>query len=170
MCVGRHLQANNFRRVRFDDDAVNRDDRIARQRIFPFFEFRCADVRRNEIHIADVALVLLKSGDLFRIGRPAKNRAVAVRPARVVGRVAEIFHAVGRQMRFFSGRNIAHPQIPIADKRRFFSVGRNDFIRIAVSASCPHPPTPNSFKFALIVREPSAGFISTNSLPFGVKT
>ena len=48
----------------------------------------------HQIHLADAALVLLKGRDLFRIGRPEQDRPVAVRPAGVVGGVAEILHAV----------------------------------------------------------------------------
>ena len=49
-----------------------------------------ADGRVDEIHLADVALVLLLSGDLLRVGRPAKDRAIAAAPAGVVGGVTEI--------------------------------------------------------------------------------
>ncbi len=108
--VGRHLQADNGLGSNIDHDAVNhRHDLVARQRVFPRLQGRVPDLRVDEVHLANLALVLLERRDLLRIGRPAHNRPVALRPAGVIGRVAEVRHAIGGQRRFRTSRDIAHP-------------------------------------------------------------
>ena len=80
----------------------------------------------DEVHLADAALVLLEGRDLLRVGRPDEDRAVAPRPAGVVGGVAEVLHAVGGELRFPARRDVAHPEVLVADERGQAAVGRRD--------------------------------------------
>ena len=112
--------------VDVDDDAMqHRDDRVAGQRILPCLERRMSDLGLDEEHVADLALVLLRRGDLLRVGRPEQHRAIAARPTGVVGGVAEILHAVRRELAFLAARDIANPEIPVANERGLGSVGRH---------------------------------------------
>ena len=87
-----------FARVDVDDHAVqHRHVLVAGQRVLPGPQHRVADLRLDEVHVADLALVLLVRGDLLRVGRPQHDGALARRPAGVVGGVAEVLHAVGRE-------------------------------------------------------------------------
>ena len=123
MLIGRHLQPRHLARLYVDDDPLNhRDRRIARQRVLPRLQHRMPDLRLDQVHLADAALILLIRGDLLRVGRPRHDWAIAVRPSRVVGRVAEVFHAVERQLRFLVGRHVANPQIPVTDEDRLLPV------------------------------------------------
>src|SRR5437868_15209777 len=101
MLVRRHLESNHARLIsaNVDDHALNRwNDAVARKRIFPGTQLGMADARIDQVHLTDVALILLERGDLFRVGRPYENGTVAGRPARVVGRVAEVLDAVLGQL------------------------------------------------------------------------
>ena len=51
-------------------------------------------------------------------------------PARIVGRVAEILHAVRSQLCFLARVQIAHPEIVIFDIRLARAVGRDHAERI----------------------------------------
>src|SRR5206468_10307199 len=72
----------------------------------------------------DLTLILLKGRDLLRIRGPDEDRPIAFRPTGVVGGVAEILDAVGRQLRFLASRHVAHPQVPVADERHALTVRR----------------------------------------------
>jgi len=130
MLVGRHLQPDHTAPIDVDDDALNGRDRfVARQRVFPRFQMRVPDARVDEIHLADVSLILLEGGDLFRIRRPEDDRPVAVAPAGIVGRVAEVLDAVRCERRFGARRHVAHPQVVVADEHRAPAVGRRHQFR-----------------------------------------
>src|SRR5205807_8158950 len=89
----------------------------------------------DQIHIADAALVLLKSRNLFRVGRPYEHRSIAVNPTGVVGRIAEIFYTIGGELRLFARGCIAYPEIEVANERRALLVGREDFRRRAATSA-----------------------------------
>ena len=121
--VGGDFEPRHLCGVHVDDHAMNLDDlSILRQRIFPGFELRRTNIRRHQIHIADVTLILLKSRHLFRIRRPANYRTVAVRPARIVRRIAKIFDAVGRQLVLFTTCDVFNPQVPVLNVDGSFAV------------------------------------------------
>ncbi len=128
--VRRHAQADDAAArggVEVDDHALDhRHHAIAGQRVLPRVESRVTDRRVHDVHLAHVALVLLERGDLAGIRRPQHDRAVAARPAGVVRRVAVVLHAVGRELRVLAGREVAHPQVPVADEGGAAAVGRQD--------------------------------------------
>ena len=97
------------------------------------------DLRVDEIHLADVALILLERRDLLRVGRPDENRAIAVRPAGVVRGVAEVLHAIAGELRLAARCDVAHPQIPIADERAALAVGRQRLWRARTRAHRARP-------------------------------
>ena len=75
--VGRHLQPRDLARVHVDDrrGGSSPSTRVAGQRVLPHAQRRVADRRLDEVHLADVALVLLLRRDLLRVGRPrARSR------------------------------------------------------------------------------------------------
>jgi hypothetical protein len=132
MLIGRQLQTHDLAAVHVDDDAVDHCHRgVAGQGVLPGLQRRVSDRRVHQVHLADAALILLERGDLPRVGRPAKNRAVAARPARVVGGVAEVLDAVFGERRFAAGGDIADPEIPVANESHAFPVGR----RLGVASS-----------------------------------
>ena len=72
--IRRHLDAHDLRAVDINNDALNHGHvRVAGEGIFPGFEFRMPDLGVDQIHFADLALVLLKGRDLFGIGRPGRG-------------------------------------------------------------------------------------------------
>src|SRR6202012_4476646 len=75
------------------------------------------DIGRHQIHLTRLALVLLEGGDLAGIGRPDQDRGIGMFPAGIVGGVTEVFHTVGGQLGLLAGGDVAHPQVPVADKR-----------------------------------------------------
>ncbi len=85
-----------------------------------------ADARVDQIHLADVALVLLKRRDFLRVRRPHEDWPIAASPSGVVGGIAEILHAVLRQLRLLAGCDIAHPEVPVANERGLLLVRRRD--------------------------------------------
>ena len=95
----------------------------------------CPTLRLDEEHVADFALVLLRRRDLLRVRRPEQNRAIAARPAGVVRRVAEVLLAVGRELLLLTGRDVAHPEIPVANERGALAVGRHHGIARGAAAS-----------------------------------
>src|SRR6185436_6263365 len=86
-----------------------------------------AGARVDQVHVARSTLVLLEGRNFFRIRRPNEHRPIAVRPAGVVCRVAKGFHAISRKLGVFSGRNVAHPEVVIANESRALLIGRSDF-------------------------------------------
>src|SRR5262249_39346140 len=68
--------------------------------------------------------ILLERGDLLRVGRPDEDCTIALGPAGVVGGVAEVLYAVGRERRLLAARDVAHVEIPVANERRALAVGR----------------------------------------------
>ena len=152
--VGRHLEAG--RRAPVSTSMTTRCsiaiDLVAGQRELRDAQRRVADRvdgRVDEVHLADLALVLLVGGDLLRVGRPEHDGAVAAAPAGVVGGVAEVLHAVGRQRRSCAGGDVAHPEVPVADEDRALAVRRGRrrcpprrVPRAAAAAACrlPRPP------------------------------
>ena len=100
------------------DAGDHRDVRIAGERILPRAQHRMAavDRRLDEVHVADLPLVLLLRRDLLAVGRPRQRRRRARRPAGVARRVAEVLHAVGRELALLAGGDVAHPEIPVADE------------------------------------------------------
>ena len=128
MEVRRHQQARHLAGVDVDDDAADHGDvGIAGERILPRAEHRVAavDRRLDQVHVADLALVLLLRRDLLAVGRPRQRRRGAGRPAGVAGRVAEVLRAVGRELALLAGGDVAHPEIPVADEQRLGAVGRH---------------------------------------------
>ena len=110
--VGAVEQARHLAGVDVDDDAADhRDDGIAGQRVFPRAEHRMAavDRRLDQVHVADIPLVLLLRRDLFAVGRPRERRRGARRPAGIARRVAEVLHAVGRELALLAGGDVAAP-------------------------------------------------------------
>ncbi len=125
MEIGWYLEAHGGPGRRVDHDPVKRGKRlIAGQRIFPRLKFRMANARVDQIHLADVAFVLLKRGDLPGVGRPSQDRTVAPCPASVVGGVAEILDAVFGELGFLAGTHVSHPEIPVANERGLLAVWR----------------------------------------------
>ncbi len=123
--VGRHLEPDDLSGIDLDADALNHRDRVvARQRILPRLQRRMPGVRVDEVHLADASLILLERRDLLRVRRPDEDRPIAARPSGVVRRVAEILHAVRGHGRLPAARDVAQPQIPIADERGALAVGR----------------------------------------------
>ena len=112
--------------VDVDDDAVeHRHDLVAGQRELRDAQRRVSDGGRDEVHLADLALVLLLRRDLLRVGRPERDGAIAAAPAGVVGGVAEVLDAVGGQLPFLPCRDVHHPQVPVADEDAALRVGRD---------------------------------------------
>src|SRR5512143_161669 len=139
MLIRRHLQAYDTGRVaaHVDDHALDRrNDAVAGEWILPGAELGVTDPRVDEIHLAHVALILLKRGDLLRIGRPDEDGAVAARPTGVVGRVTEVLDAIAGQLDLAIGRDIAHPQIPITNECGAIAVG-GQRLRRAISGAAP---------------------------------
>jgi hypothetical protein len=131
MLVRRQLHAHDARgigRREVDDHTLDhRHDRVARQWVLPRLQIGMADLGIDQIHLADLTLILLEGRDFLRVRRPHEDRTVATGPAGVVGGVAEILDAVGRQRRLAAGRHVAHPEIPVADKRHALRVRRLRF-------------------------------------------
>ena len=121
-----HLQAHGRRRVDIDDHALDhRDVGITGQRVLPGQQRRMADGGVDEIHLAGLALILLEGGDLLRVGRPRQHRPIAEAPAGVVGGVAVVLHAVGGQLFFGSGGQLADPEVPVTDECGELAIGRD---------------------------------------------
>src|SRR5687767_13155898 len=95
-----YLQPDDLPRVDVDDHARDREDvLVPGQRVLPGLQPWMADARVDEIHFARLARVVLKRGDPLRVRRPQENRPVALRPPGVVGGVAVVLFAVGRELR-----------------------------------------------------------------------
>ena len=128
------------------------------------------DARLDQVHVADVALVLLEGRDLPRVGRPEENRPVAPGPARVVGGVAEVLHAVGGELPLGAGREIADPEILVPDEGAQLPIGRND--RVAEAAAGPAPgaarPAGTTWLESTTCRVRRTGSTTTNSAPAAV--
>src|SRR5512138_2290155 len=136
--IGRHLQPNDTRRgaTEVDDHTLDhRDNAVAGQWVLPGAKLGVANLRRDEIHVADAPLVLLKCRDLPGIRGPHENGAIAVRPTGVVGGIAEVLDAVVRELCLMTGRDIAHPEIPVANERAELAVGRHRLGRPARSSA-----------------------------------
>src|SRR5262245_24393177 len=106
----------------------------------------------DQVHLADLTLVLLEGRDLLRVGRPHEDRTVAAGPAGVVGGVAEILDAVGGQRRLAAGRSVAHPEIPVADERYALPVWRPRF----GPWRSARPATPTAFAHGPLARRQRA--------------
>src|SRR5687768_9403635 len=121
----------------------HRDDPVAGKRAFPRLEHLLTDLRLDEVHVADVSLILLLRRDLPRIGRPEQDRAIAAHPTGVVGGVAEILHAIGGELPLLAGRDVPHPEVPVADERRALAVGRDHCVSgaTAPAATATAPTT-----------------------------
>ncbi len=78
----------------------------------------------DQVHFADLALVLLERRDLLRVRRPQKDRAITVRPSGVVGGVAVVLRAVGGELRLLAAGDFAHPQVVVTDESGQLAVGR----------------------------------------------
>src|SRR5207248_7439952 len=107
-----------------DDHSLDRRYNIVTGKwIFPRLQGWMTHFCLDQVHLANAALVLLEGSDLLRIGRPEKDRAVAPDPTSVVRRVAEILDTIRGELLFLASRNIANPQVPIADKGGELLVG-----------------------------------------------
>ena len=85
-----------------------------------------ADGRVDQVHLADLALVLLLRRDLLRVGRPRHHRAVAAAPAGVVGGVAEVLRRRRSSARFSSPLFMSRTQrFQLRMKTRARAVGRH---------------------------------------------
>jgi hypothetical protein len=123
--VRRHLQPHHARGLDLDDHAVHAERHgVRRQRVAPLLQLRRAHVRRDQVHVADAAGILLERLDPPRVRRPHQQRHRAPRPARVVRGVAEVLHAVRRERAVLARLQVAHPQVVVADVRRPPAVGR----------------------------------------------
>ena len=146
--IGRHQQSGQLLRVDVDDHTFDHEDLcVAGKRVLPRLQRRRPDVRADQIHLTHAAAVVLEGGDPFRVGRPHEDGRVALGPAGVVRGVAEILDAIGRQLHFLTGRDIADPQVEIANERGAFAVGRQTrCARTAGSAArrAARAPTPSS--------------------------
>ncbi len=130
MLVLAHLEARHLDRIDVDDHSFDhRDLLITGQRVLPGFQRRMPGNGVDQVHLAGLALILLEGGDPLRIGRPLEHGAIAHRPAGVIGGVAVILDAVGRQLLVLAGRSIADPQVVIADKRGQLAIGRQLAVR-----------------------------------------
>src|ERR1700722_6211243 len=69
----------------------------------------------DQIHFADLALVLLKGRDFLGIGGPHYDRTIARGPSGVVGGVAIIFDSVESELGFLVGASVANPQIVVVN-------------------------------------------------------
>ncbi len=126
MLVGAHLQPHDLGTVDVDDHALDgRHDRVAGQGVFPGLQDGMADPGLDQVHLPHSALVLLEGGDLLRIGRPQQDRAVAAGPAGVVGGVAEVLDAVGRQGLLRACPRLLQPEVVVLDEGRPLAVGRD---------------------------------------------
>src|SRR5580704_1494288 len=83
-----------------------------------------ADLGFHKIHFPNAALILLECSYFSGVRRPQQNGAVAVDPPGVVGGVSEVLDAVRCELRLFSARYIAHPQIVITQERRALAIRR----------------------------------------------
>ena len=60
MVLGRELQAHDLPRIDVDDHAMqHRHHAVARQRVLPRLEHRMTRFRFDEVHLANLAFVLL---------------------------------------------------------------------------------------------------------------
>ena len=130
MLIGRHLEADDLARA--STSMITRWSMATcwspGSGYFHASSVGMTDLRLDEVHVADVPLVLLEGRDLLRVGRPDQDRPVALRPAGVVGGVAEVLHAVGGERPFRAGRDVADPQVPVLDVGRARAIGRLDVI------------------------------------------
>src|SRR5215831_3431292 len=83
------------------------------------------DLRVHQVHLSHAALILLEGRDSFRIRRPLYDRAIAIRPTRIVRGVSEILDAVRGELRLLACRNLARPQVVIANEHHAFLIRRN---------------------------------------------
>src|SRR6185437_429117 len=125
--IGRSvLETDHLRVVHVDDYARDhRDHTVTWIRALPVIQVRVAHARVDEIHVADVAIILLLCSDLFRVRRPENDWTIAVYPACVVGCVAEIFLAVRGQLLLATRGDVADPEIPVANECDALSVRRH---------------------------------------------
>jgi hypothetical protein len=124
MLVLIHLEANHFRAVDVDDDALDhRDELVARKRILPCAQRRMPRGRVHEIHLTGLALILLEGRDLLRVRRPLEHRAIAADSSRRCRCVPVIFHAVGRELLVRSRGQVPDPQVPVLDVRAYLPSG-----------------------------------------------
>src|SRR6185503_16828323 len=97
--------------------------------------------RLDQEHVADFPFVLLLRRDLFRVRRPEQNRAFAARPAGIVRRVAEIFLAVFGELTLLTARDVANPEVPVANERGLRPVRRRHGIVRGATTSTAAAPT-----------------------------
>ena len=110
MRIRRHLQPDDARCIDVDNYSLDPENvHVTRQRIFPCFKIGMSDSRVHEVHFTNVASIMLKRCDLPGIGRPQKNRTIALCPAGVVSGVTKIFDAIFGQLCLLAGGGIAHP-------------------------------------------------------------
>ena len=153
--VWRHPEAHDVRRAavaEVDDDAADvENSAVTGQRILPLLQLRRTDSGPHQVHVVHAARIVLERGELARIGRPGDHRPVAVRPAGVVGGVAEILDAVGGELHLAAGRQLGRPQVGVTDgdgppavggdahiasaaRRRWPRVGRHAAVALQVAA------------------------------------
>ncbi len=130
--VGRHAEpdhARAARRVEVDHDPVDPEDHaVLGERVLPRLQPRVPDVRRDEVHLAHAAGIVLERRDPARVRRPEQDRPVALRPAGVVRRVAEVLDAVRGQPRLLARLEVADPEVVVADERGAPAVRGDDAI------------------------------------------
>ena len=144
MLVGGHPEADDARPVEIDHDALDGGDHcVAGQRILPGLELRVPDLGVDQVHFADAALVLLEGGDALGVGRPEQDGTFGPGPARVVGGIAEILHAVGGELGFAIGGEVADPEVVIAEEGVLFAIGGAD-VDAAESAASAAAASPAS--------------------------
>ena len=118
MIIRRHLEADHTRSINLDNDPMDHcHHAVARKGILPCLKHGMVHLCFDEIHLADVSLILLLCRDLPGIGRPEKNRPFTFSPSCVIGRVSEILNAIRGKLTFFFCRYVSDPKVPIADER-----------------------------------------------------
>ena len=125
MLIRSHLQPHHLARLHIDHHPLNHcHHRIPRQRIVPRLQRWMSTRHTHQVHPPNLPLVLLKRRNLLRVRRPHQDRTVAMRPSRIVGRIAIVGHTIRGQLCLLPGRNVPHPQIILANERRLFLVRR----------------------------------------------
>ncbi len=126
--VGGHLEAGDRAGVDVNDDAVDHAHLgVADERILPRFQAGGAHLVAHHMEGVELAVVLLLGGDLLAVGRPLEDGAVGMDPSGIVGGVAEVLDAVGGELGFLAGGDVADPEVEPSNEGGALAVGAQDF-------------------------------------------